>query len=338
MRKPRKKPCRVGENKSKIVSALPRACSDEREAVEFMERQRWGDGPACVKCGDLNVYAMTDRKTGERNKRFLWRCRGCGTQYTVRLGTVFEDSPIPLRMWCYAFWKACSSKKGVSALQICRETGLSYKSALFMMHRVRWAMAPAAHVEKLTGTLEVDETYVGGKPRKRAGPQPYVPRTLVERHGMKRHVGRGTPKTPVVAIIQREGEVRARIVPDVTAKNLRSAIRQYVEPTARIITDEFTVYQGLDREFSGGHETVTHSRHEYARGDVHVNTAEAFFALIKRCIMGTFHNVSKKHLHRYVSQFSFRWNTRKVDDGERTLAAIRGAEGRRLMYAQPTGA
>ena len=240
-------------------------------------------------------------------------------------------------MWCYAFWKACSSKKGVSALQICRETGLSYKSALFMMHRIRWAMAPTEHIEKLAGTVEVDETYVGGKPRKHAIRNP-IPITPVERHGRKPHTGRGTLKTPVVALVSRDGHVRADVVPSVTAKNLRGAIRRYVDPSARIVTDEFIAYQGIGAEFEGGHETVTHSRREYARGDVHTNNAEAFFALIKRGVMGTFHNVSKRHLHRYVSEFTFRWNTRKLDDGERTLAAIRAADGKRLTYLEPTTA
>lgn len=138
----RPKPWNVAGDKSEVVAAFPFACHDERTAVEFMERQRWGDSPACPRCGDMDVYQLRDRTTGERGKRFLWDCRGCRRQFTVRIGTVFEDSRIPLKRWCFAFWSACSSKKGVSALQIKRETGLSYKSALFLMHRIRWAMAP----------------------------------------------------------------------------------------------------------------------------------------------------------------------------------------------------
>ncbi len=135
---PRKGPhTPVGENKSEIVRQIPLACSDETAAVEFMEQLRWGDSPACPHCGGVDVYKMLDRKTGERNKRFLWRCRDCGKQYTVKVGTVMEDSPIALRHWCFAYWAACTSKKGVSALQIQRQTGLTYKSALFLMHRIR---------------------------------------------------------------------------------------------------------------------------------------------------------------------------------------------------------
>ena len=132
----------VASSKSELVVRLPRACADELAAVEFMEGQRWGSSPCCPRCTDTDVSQMKG-KDGSRNMRFLWRCRGCKQQYTVRVGTIMEDSPIPLRHWCYAFWAACSSLKGVSAKQIERLTGLSYKSALFMMHRIRWAMAPA---------------------------------------------------------------------------------------------------------------------------------------------------------------------------------------------------
>lgn len=171
---------KVAENKSEIVQAIPRACSDETAAVEFMEAQRWGDDAGCPCCGDTDVYMMRDRD-GNRNARYLWRCRGCKKQYTVRVGTVMEDSPIPLRHWCFAFWAACSSKKGVSAMQIQRQTGLSYKSALFLMHRIRLAMMDTDR-EPLQGPVEVDETYVGGKPRKGAG--------------KKHKKGRGTSRRP----------------------------------------------------------------------------------------------------------------------------------------------
>lgn len=133
---------KVAQDKSKIVAEIPAACSDEATAVEFMEKVRWGGEPFCPHCGTVGeCRQMKDRTTGERSKRFLWRCMACRKQFTVRVGTVFEDSRIPLRHWCYAFWAACASKKGVSALQIKRMTGLSYKSALFMMHRIRFAMA-----------------------------------------------------------------------------------------------------------------------------------------------------------------------------------------------------
>jgi len=137
-----KKQRRVGESQSEIIQSLPLACSNEQAAVEFFERMRWGECPCCPRCGDTDVYQMRERKTRERNSRFLWRCRGCKKQFTVRIGTVLEDSPIPLRHWAFAFWAASSSKKGVSALEIQRQTGLSYRSALFVLHRIRFAMAP----------------------------------------------------------------------------------------------------------------------------------------------------------------------------------------------------
>jgi transposase-like protein len=296
------------------------ACSNELAAVEFLERQRWGNTPACVKCGSVEVYKMADAKTGERNRRFLWRCRDCKEQYTVRIGTVYEESRIELRHWCYAFWRACTSKKGVSALEIKRNCQISYKSALFLMNRIRFAMAPDSVTPKLTGTVECDETYVGGKPR-------YA--------GKKR--GRATDKLAVFCAVERGGQLRRRIVADVKADTLKAALREEVSRQARIITDEFSAYRGLAREFAGGHETVCHTTKEYVRlgTDVHTNTVESTHALVKRGIVGIYHNVSREYLHRYLWQFDFLWNNRKMNDGDRTVMAIRAAEGKRMMYREP---
>jgi transposase-like protein len=307
------------EGKSEIVKALPGACTDEAAAVEFLEQQRWCGVPACPHCGDTDVYQMRDARTRQRSKRFLWRCHGCKRQFTVRVGTVFEDSRIPLRHWCYAFWAACASKKGVSALQIHRQTGVSYKSALFLMHRIRWAMKQPTNGKPLKGIVEADETYVGGKPKRGFG-----------------IAGRGTKKTPVVAVVERGGGVRVRAVTEVTSRNLGAHLFGNVERSARLITDEFLAYRGIGEAFGSGHDTVKHTAGEYARGDVHTNTVECFFSLLKRGLYGTFHSVSKRHLHRYLDEFAFRWDTRKMDDGERTGAAIRGAEGKRLLYREPT--
>ncbi len=303
---------------SKTVEEIPRACSDELAAVEFLEKQRWGKTPCCVRCGSVDVYKMMDAKTGDRNIRFLWRCHDCGEQYTVRIGTVYEDSRIPLRHWCYAFWRACTSKKGVSALEIKRQCQISYKSALFLMNRIRFAMAPANEaVPKLNGTVECDETFVGGKPRvRRFGPN------------IKR------PKATVFAAVARGGRIRRSVIADVTGKTLRAAIRESVDRRARIYTDEHTGYLDL-RPWPGGHDTVCHHKKEYVRGDVHTNTAESCFALMKRGLHGIYHAVSKQYLHRYLWQFDFMWNNRYANDGERTVLAIRAAEGRRLMYREP---
>lgn len=332
MSKPRKKPGPVGGAKSKEVADLPAAWASEKAAFEYMERHRWGESPACPHCGDTNVYQMRDGATGERSKRYLWRCRGCKKQYTVKVGTIMEDSAIPLQHWCYAFWAACASKKGVSALQIRRMTGVSYKSALFMMHRVRWAMGTGSTPPKLTGTVEADETYVGGQPRKKT-------RREKKWYGYEHRPGRAPDfqdrKTPLFAVVQREGEVRTRVMLEkVTAKTLGKAIHELVVPTARLFTDEHPSYRQVGRTMQGGHDTVAHGRGEYARGEIHTNTVEGFFALLKRGVYGTFHSVSKKHLHRYASEFEFRYNTRWYDDGYRTVLAIQAADGKRLTYKE----
>ena len=158
---------RVAGDKSGTVAELPAACSDESLAVDFLERQRWGDTPCCPRCGGTNVRKMLDAN-GERSKRFLWRCHGCKRQYTVRINSVYEESRIPLRHWVFAFWAACASKKGVSALQIKRQTGLNYRSALFLLNRIRHAMAPSGPPKPMGGIVEADEVYIGGRPRKPA--------------------------------------------------------------------------------------------------------------------------------------------------------------------------
>lgn len=311
---------KVGEAKSEILRAIPAACADETAAVEFIEQLRWNGEPACPRCGDTEVAQMRDRQ-GQRNARFLWRCRGCKKQFTVRIGTIFEDSRIPLRIWCHAFWRACSSKKGVSALQIKRETGLSYKSALFLMHRIRFAMGiDPTTPRKLFGTVEADETYVGGKPRYRG-----------KKAGQKPKFGRATEKTPVFAVVERGGEVRAAVITRVTKNNLALHLEKFVDFRSRLMTDEERGYLEVGPRFEGGHDTVKHSAKEYARGDVYTNTVEGFFALVKRGLYGTFHAVSKQYLPLYLNEFEFRYNTRGLDDGERTLAAIRASEGKRLL-------
>lgn len=229
----------VASEKSSLVAELPKACADERTAVEFMERQRWGDTPACPRCGDCDVNQMKD-KDGNRSARFLWRCKGCKKQFTVRVGTIMEDSPIPLRFWCLAFYRACASKKGVSALQIQRETGLTYKSALFLMHRIRYAMAGDAP-ESLDGIVEIDETLVGGKARIGKGKGKIATR--------KEALAR---KTTVLAMVERGGKVRAGVVPNRLAPTLAPAVTSIVKPTARIMTDEWIGYHNVKLGYLSG--------------------------------------------------------------------------------------
>src|SRR6266849_2205372 len=228
-------------SKSDVIEQIPIACSDELAAVEFFEKQRWGNTPCCIRCGSVDVYKMADSKTGERNARFLWRCRYCKEQYTVRIGTVYEESRIALHHWCYAFWRASTSKKGVSALEIKRHCQISYKSALFLMNRIRFAMAPDPDSPMLTGIVECDDVYVGPRrPRYKGTSRP----------------GRATNKTPVFCAVERGGQLRRRIVADVTAVTLQAAIREEVDSRSRLMTDEYAAYRGLKRTWEGGLETV----------------------------------------------------------------------------------
>lgn len=314
----------VSTKNDTVVQALPRACADEAAAVEFMEEQRWAGKVACPRCGSVNVYQMTEAGSDKRQANFRWFCRDCKAvkakpQFTVRTGTVFEDSKIPLRHWCFAFWRASTSKKGVSALEIHRQTGLSYKSCLFMLHRIRFAMAPA-DANPLTGIVECDETYIGGKPRHSAEAR-----------------DKWTSKVPVMALVERRpgGRIRPQVIADVTAATLQGAILQSVDRRARIMTDEAKGYTGIGKHFDGGHQTVNHSAKEYARGDVTTNTVEGFFSILKRGLHGIYHSVSKEHLHRYLAEYEFRYNNRELDDGQRTVAAIKASEGKRLMYKEP---
>jgi len=282
---------------------------------EYLEARRWPTGPECGHCESPKVYKLT----GKTTRAGLYKCAVCRKPFTCTMGTIFEGSHIPLPKWFAAVYLMCSSKKGISAHQLHRTLKLTYKTAWFMCHRIRHAMKNPKFTRTLTGTIEADETYVGGKPRHRA------PRGIHKS-------GRGTAKTPVMAIIQRDGPATAFIVKDVKAPTLRGAIIARVYPDATINTDQFCSYKNIGRHFAGGHQTVNHSAGEYVNGDAHVNTAESFFALLKRGIHGTFHHTSKKHLHRYAGEFSFRWTNRKVKDGSRTETALDGIEGVRLMY------
>lgn len=299
------------------VSALT-----EDEARETIERIVWPSGPVCPHCGAVENLT---RLQGKAHRPGVFQCNNCHDQFTVTVNTIFEDSHIPLRKWLMAFALLCSAKKGISALQLQRELDLgSYRTAWHMAHRIRHAMSREPLAGLLKGTVEVDETYVGGKPRPEAG-------------APKAKRGRGTKKTPVVALVERNGRVRAHKVDRVDGATLKSAIRENVDRKSRIMTDEWAAYRGIGAEFDGGHEVVTHSAGEYARGDAHTNTAESFFALLKRGVMGSFHHISKQHLDRYCDEFSFRWDHRSINDSDRTAIALRQTKGKRLSYKQPTG-
>jgi transposase-like protein len=255
--------------------------------------------------------------------RGSYKCAACRERFTVRIGTIFEDSHTPFRKWLMAMHLMTSSKKGISSHQLARELKVTIKTAWFLSHRIRKAMEERSDSKLLSGTVQVDETYVGGKPRKGSGNTNY---------------GRGTKKSPVMVLVEKDGRARTKCVERVTGKELKGAIKKHCEPTSKIVTDEFPSYRGLDKDFSGGHSVVHHSSENYVNEEgEHTNTAESFFALLKRGHYGVFHSLSKQHLFRYCNEFAFRWNNRKVSDGERMVEAIKGTEGRRLMYKENQG-
>jgi transposase-like protein len=301
---------------------------DSFAAADYLESLRWPNGPVCPHCGESEREPYRLKST----TRKLWKCAACRKQYTVTVGTIFEGSHIPLNKWLLAFYLLCSSKKGMSAHQLHRMLGVTYKSAWFMAHRIRYAMEQPAFQDKLKGTVEVDETYVGGKVR-RSNKRQYRPldHTTPDK---RMQTGRGADKTPVVALVERGGMVRAERVATVTGRELKGAIRRHVDTSATIMTDSFGSYRGLDKEYAG-HFAVNH-QDEYVHGEIHTNTAENFFSILKRGIDGVYHHVSEAHLPRYLDEFTFRYNNRVgngVDDAERTRRALLGAEGKRLKYA-----
>ena len=313
------------KNTSPILDALRKATVNEAAAVAFMEQHRWGTAPACPLCGDAGVYKMIGAGgVGGRNKDYRWRCRGCLKMFTVRTGTIFEESRLPLRIWVYAFWKAASSKKGISALQLSREMEITHKSALFVLRRIRHGLGSSDNAPKLTGTVEADETYIGGKPRRRMG------------YSRRLKGGRGTDRVPVLGMVQRDGDVRFRMMDRLTSDRLSEVIAENADFTCRFITDEYQAYTRVGKAFEGGHETTKHGAFEYVRPgtDIHSNTIEGVFSLIKRGVMGAFHSISRKHIPNYLNEFEFRWNTRKLDDGERVSKAIKQVDGKRLEYRE----
>jgi transposase-like protein len=308
------------------LSKLAKYFSDEDAARALLEEMRWGKGGAvCPHCGGDKPYTLKPKATSTKpGRKGLYKCRACRKQFTVTVGTVFEDSHIPISKWLLAIHLLASSKKGISAHQLHRNLGISYKGAWFMAHRLRYAMASEMFPTQLRGVVEIDECYVGGK----------------RKGGRGRMPAHGGLKAPVVALVERNGRVKAMPMAQVDTKNMTALVLQHVDAQNTVLmTDESQVYPDV----IGGmkRRTVVHGRGEYVRGDVYTNTAEGFFSLLKRGIVGTFHHVSKGHLSRYVSEFEFRYNHRVklgYTDADRAAELVLGAEGKRLTYKQPAGA
>lgn len=311
---------------SKALFAQPRF-TDDNAAREHLEALRWPNGAVCPHCGGTERNVRIEGKSARPG---LWFCGDCRTQFTVTVGTVFERSKVPLHKWLLANHLICSAKKGISAHQLHRTLGVTYKTAWFMSHRIREAMTdtPSGPLGGSGKIVEVDETYWGRKEDATAKPA----EGTEER---RRYRGMRATKDmrPIVALVERNGKVRGFHMNSVTKDNLAEALRQ-IDPKTHLMTDESRLYTKLGREFKQ-HSTVNHGRKEYARGNVTTNTVEGYFAILKRGLIGTYHHVGDKHLQRYVNEFDFRYNNRSaqgVEDVERADNALKGISGKRLTY------
>ncbi len=292
---------------------------DEKAARAWFEARIWPNGPFCPHCGEVE---RVTRLQGKAHRPGTFQCNSCREQFTVTVNTVCERSKIPLSKWCLAIYLLNSSKKGMSALQMHRMMGGSYKTAWFMCHRIREAMNEGKLLGGMGGqnkVVEIDETFIGGKARNR-----------------KNHIPK---KSAVLSLVERDGKVRSFRVANVSAKTLRPIIVTNVNRASYIMTDDAPVYTAIGREFSG-HGSVNHSAEEYVRATFwHTNTVENYFSIFKRGIIGTYHRVSETHLHRYAAEFDFRYNHRVAlgySDMQRAEIAAAGIYGKRLTYRRPS--
>jgi transposase-like protein len=293
----------------------------EEAAYEHVEAMLWPNGPVCPHCGVLGrAYTLK----GNATRIGLKKCAACRKQFTVKIGTIFEDSHIPLHKWLQAFYLLCSSKKGISSHQLHRTLGISYKAAWFMSHRIREGMrddslAPLGGGHGFGNAVEADETFIG---RKKGVPTP---------KGGTGH------KHAVLGLVERGGKVRTVHIDNVTSEEIGGIVRENVAREAWLMTDEAKHYTEIGKELAG-HDTVNHSKGEYVSFDdatVHTNTIEGYFGLFKRGMKGIYQHCDEKHLHRYLAEFEFRYNNRialGVNDLDRAQAALLGVKGKRLTY------
>jgi transposase-like protein len=286
---------------------------DEKAAYAYVEAWLWPTGPVCPHCGNCDQSRIRTL-AGKSTRPGLRNCKECRKQFTVKIGTIFEDSHVPMTHWLQAIYLMCTSKKGISTRQLQRMLGGSMKTAWFIGHRIRLAMAPAADAGQIGGegkTVEADETYLAKSPKTRkSGPL------------------HAKPAVAVLSLVERGGDIRSIYIDD---KNVRAALADHLDDRSRLVTDGSNVYVGQSEK----HESVDHSKYEWARGDVHTNTLEGFFSIFKRGLVGVYQHMDNKHLDRYLAEFDFRMNTRAklgIDDAQRTGIAVAGARGKRLQY------
>jgi len=283
----------------------------------FMAQMRWPEGVTCPYCeGKAVSYLSTRRK---------WKCmnKACHKQFSVKVGTIMEDSPIGLDKWLAAMWLIANAKSGISSYEIHRALGVTQKSAWFLLHRIRLAMQTGTF-KKLSGEVEVDETYIGGLARNMHAT---IKHRRITSSGRK-------DKVAVMGILERGGEVRVEVVSDTSPKSLQGGIKRHVEKGADLFTDSFWSDRGLNSEYA--HQVINHAL-EYVRGNVHTNGIENFWSLLKRSIKGTYVSVEPFHLFRYLDEQTFRFNQRKGKDADRFIQAVRQVAGKRLTYEGLTG-
>ncbi|MBZ5557571.1 MAG: IS1595 family transposase [Acidobacteriia bacterium] len=291
-------------------------------ATQFVASLRWPSGVTCPHCEDKNVAFVASRR--------IWQCKECRKQFSVKVGSIFEDSPIPLSKWLPAMWMLVNCRNGVSSYEIARDLGVTQKTAWFMLHRLRLAIQ-AKSFDKINGDVEVDETYIGGKSRNMHADKR-------KRVGMKRGKSMAG-KVAVMALLDRHGkdgtsQVRTEILAGRKKGSLQSKVRQHVEEGSNVYTDAFYSYRGLSNGYV--HGFVDHAE-KYVDGQVHTNSCENFWSLLKRALKGTYVSVEPFHLFRYLDEQVYRFNNRKMSDGMRFLEACASVFGKRLTYAALTG-
>jgi len=308
---------------------------DETKAREWLEARVWPEGPTCPHCGNADK-AKIKALQGKAHRPGLYQCAECREQFTVTVKTVFERSKIPLTKWLAALFLMTASKKGVSAHQVHRMLGISYKSTWFMMHRLREAMRTGGLMPPLGGegkVVEADETYLWNIPEAQ---QPKLKKNGRPYSKDPRNAGYGR-KRAIVSLVERGGSVRSFHVPGAYAEAVVGIVRDNIAKETRLHTDESKLYVTVGKEFAA-HETVNHSIKEYARGDVTTNTVESYFSIFKRGMRGTYQHCAEKHLHRYLAEFDFRHNNRialGVNDTMRAETLAAGIVGKRLTYRRP---
>ena len=308
----------------------------EDDCRQFLELMRWGGEPVCPKCGAEKPYRITRKTRTKNNVQKLFKCRACRRQFSATVGTIFEDSKIPLSKWFAAIYLMCSSKKGISAHQLHRMLNIAYRSAWFMCHRVRNAMADASG-DLLKGIVEADETYVG--PKTKRGHPVYHERIKDEENmGLRPKTKRAGPfegKTAVFGMIERGGRVRSRVVPNTRRDTLRDIILNEVDADdATLVTDGHSSYRSMRKHLH--HEVVDHEI-EYVRPDnpdIHTQNIENYWSIFKRGLVGTFHHISEGYMPMYLHEFDFRGSRRDITDEERFACLMGQTQGRLLWYCK----